>query len=622
MTRVPLNCFSLALTAALTVAALFAPSPVRADEPAPDPLSQALVDSSSSELDVKRDPPAGGDLRRVGVRGTDTAVSSLAGVRRVGSGWYGHRAAFARGVAPAAMTEVTLRGRWAEDWIDGGLDLLAATAPAPGVLAVPSGHDLSIWPVVTAEWAGVHVGGTAPLTIDQRPLRRPAAVPFSRLSAASGSYGRSLMGTEFGRSYAGGSSLTGYFETEDGRAPSAGGRYGFDRAGGAALADIGNGWTAEVGGTRVELDRSRPEPEPMTSSLTREYVRTDLFARGASKRVGVELFHTQSWLESVSFDLSARSTVDGVFASLGDVGPVDAVRFQLERRAVSGALLSEPLEEMSFRVEAADTLDLAAKSVALAVGAHALGGEVVPRASVSARGELSLACLWSVEASLWGRHPTALERSAIPRELSGPSGNAGRLGGSPLVGPEHAAALSATMAKLDVLAGIGARVELLRVLSPVVVAETDSLFVPANAGDETGGVLSAWAAAGDTSGLSGSLDLTVFGLDPQGALNSLTPVPSATVRAAASLPFGLFEDYIAVRVAATAEFEHGLARGPWSGLVEDSRAVLSIAATAAVGSARLFIVLDDVLASDHARTPGMAPDGTTLRAGFSWRFRD
>lgn len=624
MTDACRHVLPFALAAALAAFALTAVPPAGADEAAPDPFSDAGADSlSTPEGEVPREPLHGGDVRRVGISGMNAVVALPPGVRRVGGGWDGHRASFARGVLPAALTEVTLRGRWAADWVDGGLDLLAVGTPAAGVFLVPAGHDLSVWPVLTAEWPDVQLGGAAPLAVDLRPLRRPATVPFSRLSAVSGSFGRSLLGAEFGRSYAGGSALTGFFETEDGRAPSAGGSYGIDRAGGSALLDIQGGWTAEVGGARAALDRARPTPDPSVPSLTREYVRTDLFVRGSAERVRMELFHTQSWLESGSPGREARAAVDGISAGLKQVGTVDAVRFQLERRAVSGALLSEAQEEVGLRAEAADTFRMGTNSVSVMLGAHALGGDVLPRASAAVTGERSRPDLWRLEVSLWGRHPTALERALAPGALPGTTVPAGRICGSLLVEPERAVALSATYMRRDLLAGVGARGELVRVVGPIALCEVDTLlFAPVNAADETGGVLSAWAAAGDTSGLSGGFDVSFLALDPEGALNALTPVPSVTARANASMPFVLFEDYLRTRVTAALEFEYGLARGPWSGLLDDARTSVSLVATGAVGSARLFVALDNVLVGDHARVPGMEPGGTTLAAGFSWYFRD
>lgn len=621
MTRASSYPIRFALAALL---ALVAPSAsARADEAVPDLLTSAPADSSATPgEEVRREPLPGGDVRRVAASGIDAVVAAVPGVRRVGSGWDGHRSSFARGVLPAALTEVTVRDRWAGDWVDGGLDLVAASSPAAHVVLSPAGHDLSVWPVFTAEWPDVRTGGASPLSIDLKPLRRPASVPFSRLTAASGSFGRSLVGTEFGRSYSGGGSLTGFFETEDGRAPSPGGGYGIDRAGGAALVNVSPGWRAEVGGARVALERSRPAPDPSAPSSKRDYIRTDLFVRGFSERVHLELFHTQSWLESAASGRAVRAEVDGLSVGLGDVGPVGAVRFQLERRAVSGAILTEGQEETGFRAEVADTLWAGASSVSLVAGAHALGGDVLPRASAAVTGEPSVPGLWRIEASLWGRHPTALERAFSPAALP-TDGSAGTIAGNRLLVPERAAALSATYLRRDILAGVGARGELVRVIDPIVVAEIDTAsFEPANAADETGGALSVWAAAGDTSRLSGGLDVTFLGLDPDGALNSLAPVPSVSAGAVASVPFWLFEGYLLARVTATAEFEYGLARGPWSGLLDDSRATLSLMATGTVGSARLFVAVDDVLSSDRARVPGMEPGGATLAAGFSWHFRD
>jgi hypothetical protein len=84
----------------------------------------------------------------------------------------------------------------------------------------------------------------------------------------------------------------------------------------------------------------------------------------------------------------------------------------------------------------------------------------------------------------------------------------------------------------------------------------------------------------------------------------------------------LFKDYLRTRITASLECEWGLARGPWCGLVDDSRASLSLIATGCAGSARFFASVTDVLSTDSGRIPGMEPGGTTFAAGFSWRFID
>lgn len=610
------------LVAAVTVLLLISPPVARAEEGEQEPRTPSPVDSLASVQDESAQAPGvGGDVRRVHGSGAAAAAAPPAGVRRVGSGWEGHRVSLARGAVPAALTELTLRGRPAADWVDGGLDLLAAAAHASGVVLTPSGPDLSIWPVYTAEWPAVLLGGAAPLAIDQRPLRRPGSVPFSRLTAASGPFGRSLLAGEFGRHYRGGSAITGFFGTEDGRAPLAGGDYGFDRAGGSALLPVQDGWVAEIGGIRTALNRSRPGPSATASSLVREQVRTDLFARASSGNTCLELFHTQSWLEYGSPGPEVRATVDGLFARVSDLGPLEVVTVQLERRAVAGALVSEAQEAVSLRADVVERYQLGPNSLSVTVGLHALGDHTLPRAGVVLTGEHARGDLWSVEASLWGRHPTALELALAPRLLPGPVGTDALIRGNGRVEPEHAAAVSATYVRQDILAGAGARGEVLRVLGPIILDDHGaSSFAPVNAEDETGGALSVWAAAGDTSFLSGAFDVSFAGLDADGALNSLTPVPCVSASLHGSVPAWLFEDYLRTRVTASLEYESGLARGPWRGLVDDTRMSLSLAATGAVGSLRFFAVLTDVLSSDGGRVPDMEPGGTTFAVGFSWRF--
>jgi len=614
------------LAASVVVLLLIARPAALAEEVDAEPHTPSPPDSSAFVQDEPaqvKAPARGGDIRRVRAAGAVAAVAPPPGVRFVGSGWDGHRVSLARGAAPAALTEVRSRDRPAGDWVDGGLDLLAVSSPAAGVVLTPNGPDLSVWPAYTAEWPEVLLGGTAPLVIDQRPLRRPGTIPFSRLTMASGSFGRSLLAAEFGRHFSGGSAITCFFDAEDGRAPSAGGSYGFDRSGGSVLLPLRDGWVAELGGTRTSLRRSRPAPDAALPSLAREYVRSDVFIRGSLGLTRLELFHTQSWLESGSPGPEARAELDGLSARVSDLGPVDMVAIVFERREVAGALVQETQEAVSFRADVAEEYQLGPNSLSVTAGLHALGDHILPRADAVLSGERSGGDTWSFEASLWGRHPTALELALEPRSLPGFVGADALVGGNALVGPEHAASLSATYSRQGILEGVGVRGEILRVLSPIVLDEYAAFcFAPANAADETGGALSVWAAAGDTSFLSGALDVSFVGLDAAGALNSLTPVPNISAEASGSVPVWLFNDYLRMRITASLEYESGLARGPWRGLVDDARASLSLIATGAVGSARFFAVVTDVLSTDSGRVPGMEPGGTRVAAGFSWRFID
>ncbi|MCK4410091.1 MAG: hypothetical protein KAW67_08400, partial [Candidatus Eisenbacteria sp.] len=123
-----------ALVAAAIVLLVTAPPVARAEEVEVEPLSQSSADSSASLVDERAQVPgSGGDVRRVRASGATAAAAPPAAVRPVGSGWDGHRVSLARGAVPAALTELTLRGRPAADWVDGGLDLLAAAAQASGV---------------------------------------------------------------------------------------------------------------------------------------------------------------------------------------------------------------------------------------------------------------------------------------------------------------------------------------------------------------------------------------------------------------------------------------------------------------------------------------------------------
>ena len=615
---------SCVLASAVIALLLISPPAARAQEGEAELLLQSPADSSASVRDQPAQAPGvGGDVRRVRASGAAAAAASPTGIRRVGSGWDGHRVSLARGAVPASMTELTLRGRPAADWVDGGLDLLAAAAQANGVILTPSGPDLSLWPVYTAEWPAVVLGGAAPLTIDQRPLRRPGTVPFSRVTATSGSFGRSLYAVEFGRHYRGGSAVTGFFETEDGQAPSPGGSYGLDRAGGSALMPMRDGWVAEVGGTRTVLNRSRPAPNAAFPSLSREYVRSDVFVRGSLGLTCLEVFHTQSWLEPDSPGPDARAAIDGLFARVSELGPLEVVTVQLERRAVTGELVSEAQEAVGLRADVVERYQLGTNSLSVTVGLHTLADRTLPLAGAVLTGEHSRGNLWSLEASFWGRHPTALELALEPRVLPGSVGTEALVRGNDRVEPERAASLSATYVRQDVLAGAGVRGEILRVFGAIVLDEYDaSSFSPVNAADETGGALSLWAAAGDTSFLSGVLDVSFVGLDAAGALNGLTPVPYVSAEASGSVPVWLFDDYLRMRITASLEYESGLARGPWRGLVDDSRASLSLIATGAVGSARFFAAVTDVLSTDGGRVPGMEPGGTAFSTGFSWRFID
>ena len=170
---------------------------------------------------------------------------------------------------------------------------------------------------------------------------------------------------------------------------------------------------------------------------------------------------------------------------------------------------------------------------------------------------------------------------------------------------------------------LGVRGQLSRVMDPIVLEEVEeSLMQPVNAADETAASACLWADVGDTASLSGSLDVSFHVTDEEGALNRNAPVPVTSARAALTYPVSVFDGYMRARLGAMLEHESGLARGPWDGLVEDSRLSLSLVATAEIDAVRLFVLAENVLSTDSARVPGMDPGDLTFSAGLSWRFLD
>jgi hypothetical protein len=170
---------------------------------------------------------------------------------------------------------------------------------------------------------------------------------------------------------------------------------------------------------------------------------------------------------------------------------------------------------------------------------------------------------------------------------------------------------------------VGVRGQLSRVFGPIVLDPTaESLATPVNRGDENGASISFWTDVGDTSFVSGSIDVVLTFVEEDGALNANAPVPVSSTRASVSIPVDLFGGYLSTRLTALVEYEDGLARGPWDDLVDDSRVSLALRGVGEVGSARIFAQLENVLGTDSARVPGMDPGEPSFSMGFSWRFVD
>ncbi len=601
------------------------------DEPGPTIISDegeldpifAGAEGDSASAPAALVPPAGGDVRRVRGGGAARLVAAVPSVRVLGSGWVGHSASVARTTFPAAFTEVTLGGRWAGDWVGGGLHMADVSFPAAGTPVVESGHDLSRWPVLTTGSPVVSTDGLAPLPVDFRHVRVPGSRPFSRFTMTLGAFDRQVMAAEFGRRYLEGRTAVAILlETESGSGPVYDGEYEIERTGAAVSARLTGGWTAELSGLRADVARRRPFPGHVPPAADVDNVTSDVRVRLSNDRVVVETFHGRLWRERGLTAGTLTALSDGIFAAIGDVGPLDAVRVQFERRAADGEALDRDVEELLIRGEATRRVAVGEAVLTASGGLGLLGGVACPHAGLSlAPGGGSRD--WRLDASLTSRAPTVTERYLSPYASATFDGGVASVAGNAVLEQERALLLSGTHKWTDFLSGVGVRADVVHVVGPVVLEErSPSAFRPANAPDETGGAVSLWAAVGESTGLTGAVLLDARAIDPDGALNALAPVAAVSGILTVSAPWSLFEDYLSTRWEASLEIESGLARGPWSDLVEDTRTSLSLAVTGTAGSARVFAAVEDVLGTDSARLPGLDPGGTRLSVGFSWRFWD
>lgn len=632
----------VALAAALTfsVSAAGFAQPEAAGEEAPADTTGRLRPEADPEAGLEespgdsvlteryRPPPSpspGGDIRVV--RGGSVALLGrrIPGVRDVGTGWHGHRVALTAGTRPAALSGLAVRERPAEDWLTGGLDLpSAAIACGP---SAPAGHDLSVWPVYTSEWPGFLTGGDAPggagLAVRLRPVRRPYRRPFARLTLLTGDHDRKVTAAEFGRWYRDDAfALSGYFENDGGYAPGPGGRYDIERAGGAVIVPVGTTWMAEAGAIRTSLTRDDPHWALPRVTAHRVQVRTDAHVRVGGPTARFDAYHTRSWLESGPEGYAARSECNGLLAQAAGIWTLDSVRIRVERRIAEGWLLHGRHDALLAGAELRKTLFPGLGDVEVTAGLLTLDGVLSPSGGLSVEGGGD-ASGWEVAVGYGERHPTAMERFMRPVAVPVADGSEAEARGSDELKPEGVASLSGSCVWPGVLAGAGAKGEVCVAVDPIVpdLAGPDSIS-PVNAETEAGASAAIWVAAGDTSAVHGDLTLELLRVDPDGALNALTPVPVLRVGAGAAVPLSFFENYLRTSLEVALIHESGLARGPWKGSVEDHRTSLSLAATGTAGSARVFVSLENALSTDSARIPGADPGERVLTAGLSWTFID
>jgi len=576
--------------------------------------------------------PFAGDVRQIRSEDLGFLVSTGPGVRFVGSGWTGHHVSAARGALPATLTGILLERSRFDDWIDGGTDLLAASVVASGAPSAPSGRDLSLWPSYVAEAVtispaeGVRSAPSgAGLEVGVWPHRLPGDVPFSRVTLGIGSFDWSVLGVEFGmRAGDGRIGLQGAYDQSDGVAPSPGGHYDIQTLGGRFSIGVGGGWSADFVGIRATLERGVPFEGSTVPRTERDYVRSEISIGATDGRSLVQVFSADSWLAD------GRTGVDGGdlrcqrlgvrgIVLLG-LGWLEGVRWRVERRDANGSLLELGSETVGIDGGFTSGFDLASGRLALAAGLDYLGGRTFPTANVSFRAEGDVSAWW-LGADLGGRHPTILERRMTSVAMPTADGVDRLVRGRDGLDPEIATVVHAGYRRDAGWGRWGAVAEAVRVGSPIALSEIDGdVIAPGNAPAETGGGLSAWTALGESAGRGGYCVVDLTGLDPDGALNALEPVPVATVRAAGWVPWWVFNDYLRTRWELSARYETGLARGPWDGTIDDSSVALDAAVVATAGPARMFVSVRDIFGSASARVPWRKLGDTTISAGFSWDF--
>lgn len=591
----------------------------------------ATADTSDPEWNAEMIPPdtlrpehaipePPGDIRVAGAGGEAELLAREPGVRLVGTGWHGQAVSIARGALPSTLTRGELHGRSVGSWGADGSPLVAVASQNGVARHVACGPDLSLWPVHTPSDAQDLSGGGQP-TVEYSPWLPPPARPYGRFTMTSGDPGRRSTATLFGRQFGGGAvGLSAFMEQDGGRAPVPGGTYDRDVAGGSAALRLSGGRSLEVDAQRTRLERGVPaavsrEDGPLDE--TRVVSNVDLSVTGGGTRVGI--FHDEGWAELRERGGVRRSVElsgDGACAHVASgTGPLDSVDVVVASRLASGTALSE--RDRVLEVDGAVSGEVAVArglNLALSGGWRQSGHLGYPVASAVLSGSreagpgnprtfLSLCAM--------GRHATALERRSA-------------LAGSASLRPERAVLLSGGWEDDWRSVTVGSRAEVARIFDPIALpdASSDSERLR-NAADETSGSLSLWASTADQSSLGTSVSVELTVVDPDGSIIEREPVPLAAASATLWLSHTLFaHEYVEARWDITLLHDEGRARGPWDGLVTDSATTLSAHFTASAGSARVYVLMDDILDCAPSRVPGFPGPGRSLSAGFSWSFWD
>lgn len=552
---------------------------------------------------------------------------SLPGLRAVSSRWPGQRASLTRGGLPAALSTISVDGVGGDDWMLGGLGLLDATTAGEHVL-VPSGPDLSTASLfasgaVSASPGGASLGsgaGTGAAAIAFHSGRRYAGTPFSRVGMASGDVGLRWRTVEFGTGLAGRGGLTGTFERRDGRASAPGGEYERETFRLTTALELSGDWRVRISGHRVTGSRSVPEESGGSGArLSISQGSLDLVLTDGATRIG--LTHVGTRLaDARRGDAASCSTgrTGTVVVLPTRLGPIDLVRAEATGLSAAGELLTRGLHAVSLGASVEGAVSIGGWEARFAAGATRQREETVPEFSclVSHGGDSSGPWL-SVDGG--GRFPTALELVGAERAVVGADG-ARLVGGFDGLGAERAATLGLGWAFRSGRLDGGVAGDVSRVSSPVVLTEDDGVLRPASGDDATSTTLAFWIAAADTALGGARVSGEVIGLDEEGPLNALAPVPAASVDASVWLDRSFFKRTLDVRFSYAVVYETGLARGTWEGSLEDALWRTQLRVAGAVGPAQLLVVVHDPLDTDSGGWPGFAFSEPRVTFSFLWDF--
>ncbi|MBD3367288.1 MAG: hypothetical protein GF405_03800 [Candidatus Eisenbacteria bacterium] len=541
------------------------------------------------------------------------------GGRPVGPGVPGYARTWALGPLPASLSFPSNSAVSWTDWLGSGLDLTAAYA-VDGSTVVLKGPDVSTLSGVRPVSHDAAHGTASFLPFGGYP---PDGYGLSaaRLSMRGGDLVESWSGV-FGRAFA---DTTSSLELAGGslRADGPGATARFDnRPFSARLRTVtSGGWNVRARGLRMAPERVRrfEELEPSELGSRRVAGAGEVILEGG--RATIALFSGSRRVEDDRAGVTRTGELGLVGASLRiETGRVvEAVDVSVGHIGARGALFQRNEDVWSAAASVSRALEALGGTVSLRAGAVRRRGLTLPEAEVAWSTRIGRRRL-DARALVVSRHPSVVERLAVPLMLPSADGVERTVAGRPDLDPEGAVALLVSIRDSSFLSGAGLELGAARLVDPVELSIEAGR--PANAPDETTGSASLWVEAGGRAAAGWRLDATLLASGEESSLIAGGPSPAVSASAEGWFHASFFaRGYLRTRWSAVVTHESGLARGPWEGAVEDASSRLDLEVRGRAGSAAVYAVVRDVLETEHAGTPLVPAAGRRLEAGFTWTFR-